>query len=410
MRTTRPTQATITFYTDAVTGRRVPKGTPGAVHNSRKSDMWYAKINGFRVPLQTADEATAWAKLREIQKASRETAAGIRDTYTDAAALPIVEHIDAWLKFVEEKGASEAQLSLLRTRIRYLAGLAGWKRLSDINAESCLSALHKLHKQKFTKDGLTRSAQTRNHYLSHAKQFARFLWETDRLPKHVLLRLHPVSVEDDIRHERRSPSDEEIAIMHAAAPNQPIKRGMTGEQRMLGYRVAMATGLRANELRSLARDSFDLPNRAIWLRAAYDKRKKRTRQPIPGWLAAELQEWFDDGGGLWSGFTKQNPGRLLKEDLIAAGIPPCIEGPDGDLFFDFHSLRHWYCTWAANLPGISPKSLMTLCRHSTPALTMKIYAKARIHDLEAAVDQMPTIQPESAGISPSKPDEQSAIS
>ncbi len=194
------------------------------------------------------------------------------------------------------------------------------------------------------------------------------------------------------------------------APNQPVKRGMTGEQRMLGYRVAVATGLRANELRSLTRDSFDLPNRAIWLRAAYDKRKRRTRQPIPRWLADELQDWFDTGGGLWSGFTQQNPGRLLKEDLIAAGIPPCIEGPDGDLFFDFHSLRHWYCTWAANLPGISPKSLMTLCRHSTPALTMKVYAKARIHDLESAVEQMPAIQPDCAGISPSKPDEQSRIS
>jgi integrase len=398
MRAARPIQVTISRFVHPKTGERVAKSFPGAKRIVEKSETWYAWIHGKRVALDTTDEGKAWENLRAMLRAEKESAAGIRDTYTEAAGKPLSEHITAWIETVKDSGSSEARLALLESRINYLAKLANWKRLSDLTPESCLSALTKISKQIYAHTELTRSAQTRNHYLSHAKQFARFLWETKRLREHIFLRLRPINVELDRRHDRRAPSSAEIAKLFAHAPLQPFRSHMTGIQRVLGYKLAMATGLRASELRSLTRESFDLDNKVVTLRAAYDKRGRKVHQPIPDWLRDELREWFDAGGGLWSGFPKINPGRILQDDLKRAGIAYEIQGPDGPLFFDFHALRHWYVTQLANLPSISPKTLMTLCRHSTPSLTMKVYAKARTQDLENAVSQM-------ANPSPKTPDQ-----
>ena len=109
-------------------------------------------------------------------------------------------------------------------------------------------------------------------------------------------------------------------------------------------------------------------------------------QPLPPWLVTELRAWFDAGGECWSGFPSYFPGKLLKEDLAGAGVAWEAEGPDGPLFFDMHSLRVWYISALADQPGISPKVLMELARHSTPALTLKVYAKAKAQSTRAAVD------------------------
>jgi hypothetical protein len=58
-------------------------------------------------------------------------------------------------------------------------------------------------------------------------------------------------------------------------------------------------------------------------------------------------------------------------------------------FFDFHSLRVWYCTWASNCPGISPKTLQIMARHSDPRLTLKTYARAQQAEVRKVVDQLP---------------------
>ena len=81
-------------------------------------------------------------------------------------------------------------------------------------------------------------------------------------------------------------------------------------------------------------------------------------------------------------FPETYPGRLLKADLEAAGVPYTVPGLSGEpLYFDFHAMRHYYCTWAANLPGISPRTLLALTRHSSVELAMRTYAKVRTEDV-----------------------------
>jgi integrase len=176
-----------------------------------------------------------------------------------------------------------------------------------------------------------------------------------------------------------------LLMAHLEGGTARRRKGMTGPQRALGYRVCMATGLRAGELRSLTRESFDLDAATVRCRAAYSKNRRESVQPIPAWLVAELRAWLDAGGGLWGSFPKVHPGRLLKADLAAAGVPYVV----GGLFFDFHSLRHHYVTWVANHPGISPKTLMELARLSSADLAMKTYAHARRADLHRTVEDLP---------------------
>ena len=69
----------------------------------------------------------------------------------------------------------------------------------------------------------------------------------------------------------------------------------------------------------------------------------------------------------------QTNGRNAGVDLKAAGIAP--ETDSG--IVDFHALRGTYVTHLV-ASGASVKTCQTLARHSTPSLTIGIYAKASL--------------------------------
>ena len=82
---------------------------------------------------------------------------------------------------------------------------------------------------------------------------------------------------------------------------------------------------------------------------------------------------------------------MLRIDLDAAGIPYAVDGPDGPLYADFHSLRHSYLTLGARA-GIDLRTLQELAGHSTPTLTAR-YTHRRLHDLAGAIEQLPSLLP-----------------
>lgn len=395
-RKVRPVHKTVVRYVHPVTGERLSKSTPGAKRVVQKTEAYYARltVGGKRqtIPLGTSDESAAWQTLRELLRRQAEGAAGIRDEYTDHAARPLADHVEAWAESLRDRGVGAAHVERLRSSVIQTADLAGWKRIADLSARGLTAALAQLADRGS-------GPQTCNHHLAYAQQFSRWLWDDRRLREHPLRGVRPAHVEGDLRHARRSPSGEEVGQLFDYLYGPDVRRrgscrswgrdGMTGPQRALGYKVAMATGLRARELRSLSRESFDLDAGTVTLKAAYDKRRRPATQHLPAWLVDELREWFAADGGCWGMFPAHHPGVILKYDLRDAGVAYQTNGPDGPLFFDFHSLRHWYCTQVANQPGISPKTMMTLCRHSNPRLTMKVYAKAKLDQVKAAVAQIP---------------------
>jgi integrase len=346
------------------------------------------------VSLHTTDMGAAWVLLKELLASRSREAEGLADPLLGHARKPLVEHLDDWAAAVLAAGTTTKHADLMRSRVGHLALLADWKRLPDLTVSTAarvLASLLEARTPNMPARYTGRSAQTRNHFLSHLKQFCRWCVHDGRLARHPLLSLTPGSVEADRRHDRRSPTDQEVATLfsHLASPAAKKRSGMSGPQRSLAYQVSMATGLRGGEVRTLTRESFDLGEGSLTVRAAYSKRRRKDTQLLPTWLVAELTTWFAAGGGLWAGFHPKWPGRQLKADLALAGVPFEVKGPDGPLFFDFHALRHWYCSKLASMPGISPKTLMELCRHSSAQLTLSVYAHAQKDQERAAVDLLP---------------------
>ena len=402
----KPIKKSITRY-ETKDGKRVTSTTPGARKIQTLSETYYVRLPAdgryvFR-SLETPDLQLAWHRLNVILLEKKQKELGIFDDASQHASRPISEHIADWLASLKNLPITEKQRRQLVARVSKLADKARWQKLADIKRGSAQAALSILQT-----DGL--SAQTRNHYLSHVHQFVRWLLEEKRITADPLDGLASVSVESDRRHDRRIPTDEEIGILFDHLNDQaPIRKGMVGPCRALAYMTAMASGLRAGELRSLDWAAFNLENGTIRLRAASAKNRRRTMQTIPSWLCQQLQAWKDAGGILWDGFPADWPGRLLKADLAAARqqwidaasstadkakrerSTVClyeVDSHDGPLFWDFHSLRHWYVTQVAGLEGISPSTMQALVRHSDPKLTLQIYAKSKSDQVRTTVDKI----------------------
>ena len=376
-----------------VEGKRCAKSTPGAIKRTELSDSYYAWLkvgNKFtRFPLKTSDLGNAWVELKKLQRRLLMEDAGIKDEYIfQSHRIDFEKHIEDWLATVRSEGVTAKQLHLLGADVRRLKTIAGWTTIADITSSSAKVALGKLQSEH----GL--SAQTRNHYLAHLKQFARWLDRDKRIKDDPLETLQPISVESDRRHDRRCPSDDEIArlLEYLQGPRAKVRRGMTGPQRALGYKISMATGYRAQELRSLTLASFDWDRSEVTVVASYSKRRRTDTQQLPPWLAKEVKAWIDAGGQLWGGFAASYPGRILIADLTAAAVPYSVPGKAGEpLFFDFHAFRHWYVTWAANVPGMSPRTLLALTRLSSVELAMKVYGKGKVDEQKKAVGMLPDI-------------------
>src|SRR6476660_4019125 len=82
---------------------------------------------------------------------------------------------------------------------------------------------------------------------------------------------------------------------------------------------------------------------------------------------------------------------MLRCHLEAAGIAYAVDGPDGPLFADFHSLRHSYLSLGSRA-GIDLRTLQELAGHSTPALTAR-YSHRRLADLAGALGRLPGFLP-----------------
>lgn len=164
-----------------------------------------------------------------------------------------------------------------------------------------------------------------------------------------------------------------------------IRRAMTAEEvkklldacpadRRLAYEVALVTGLRRGELRELKAKHLDAKNGGLRLDAAWTKSRKEGFQPLPGWLTAKLTDSLKNKGPE----SEMLPGLpwdaalAFERDCTRAGVLKMA--PGGKV--DFHALRVAFVTFVME-SGANVKEAQSLARHSTPALTVGIYAKAR---------------------------------
>ena len=101
--------------------------------------------------------------------------------------------------------------------------------------------------------------QTCNHYIRGIKQFSRWLKAQKRTPDDALADLAGFNAATDRRYVRREMTPEEMAyLLRTVETYTTVNHNMPGPDRAMAYRVALRTGFRARELRSLTPASFDL--------------------------------------------------------------------------------------------------------------------------------------------------------
>ena len=240
-----------------------------------------------------------------------------------------------------------------------------------------------------------RSPRTIGAYLQAIKGFTRWLTRHGKLSFDPLITLSKPSTETDRRIVRRYLSHEEWQWLDAVTRKREMRFGMTGIERAMLYSLAIQTGLRSGEIRSLTRGKLHLTSNPpfVMADAGATKNKRAARQYIQPELARELQ--LHVGRKLKGALVFDLPHActmpdMLREDLEAArqawlqtkdDPQERLESDESDFLqsvdsdgerIDFHSLRHTCATWLIH-SGADVKTIQSVMRHADIKLTLDRY-------------------------------------
>jgi integrase len=307
------------------------------------------------------------------------------------SAKLLAVHLEEWASSQTAKDCSKRHVDLLSGRVKRIFNGCGFRFFGDILASKVMTFLDGLRTDTDKKRGI--SCQTFNFYLAALKQFCRWMVKDRRAAESPVNHLDGLNVRTDRRHDRRALAVPELVRLLDAAYRGPVRFTMSGPDRALLYKLGVETGLRAGELRSLTRASFDIDgdNPTVTVEAEYSKRRREDTLPLRRALVAELRNLLAMLAPTAVAFPtmpeRQHVAEMFKADLEAGGIP--YVDADG-LFADFHCLRH---TFISNLArgGIHPKVAQALARHSTITLTMDRYSHTLVEEQSAALAVLPDL-------------------
>ena len=405
--------------------RRAPLNAAGdkIIQYAEHYTAQYFDHNGKRRKAATGchDKATAQQVADRLQSETALRKRGIVNTtqerYAAEARRHLTEHLEDFVQDLHAKGRTERHILATRRHIETIA--------EDCNAE--------------TIDGLTgaavqvaigvlrdagKSLRTCNSYLTSIKALTRWLRKERRAPDDPLTGLSKYNEETDRRHIRREMTpDELVQLLIFTEGYTTANHNLCGPDRAMVYRVATGTGFRAEELRSLTPQSFDLDSDppTVTAEASYSKRRRKDVQPIRRDLAEMLRTWLKGrpAGERIFGNMPGGTARMLRSDLrvarkkwieAAKTVEEREERQQSDFLqyedsagrvIDFHATRHTYISGIV-AGGASVKTAQELARHSTPVLTIGRYSHARLHDLQGALDTLPDLQPQTESEDPDR--------
>lgn len=391
-----------------------------SVYKRTKNDQWggrywyasYRDANGQRRIhcTQTTDKAAALRIANKLEADAALRRDGVIDAAADRIAAeerrPLVDHLRDFCKALEAKGNAAEYIDQTIARAEFIIGKCAATFPKDLTASAVQQAVRSIRDNG-------KSIATANAYLRSIKGLSRWLFRDKRTRDDVLMTLGTGNESSDKRHVRRELSGDEFNwLIHITERRTENGHSLPGPDRAMLYRLAVGTGLRAGELRSLTPTSFDLDSEhpTVTVAAAYSKRRTTDVQPLSKPLAESLRPWLDRRAPderLFARFTKHGA-RTLRGDLAAAR-KAWIEAAKGNKaerkrreesdfleyrnaageVFDFHSFRHSFVSFVVR-GGASVKVAQELARHSSPTLTIGRYSHARLHDLQGALEGLPT--------------------
>jgi integrase len=402
--------------------RVAPLSKDGAgirVQSSTYTVQYYDE-NGHpqRVATRCRDYAAAEQLGRELDSQAMRRRQGLVDPAQErlgkAARSLISEHAAGHVAHLRAVGNTAKHVRTVERHLLTIFKVAGIERLSELKSAAVMFAVSALRApapvEGQRKQKKPASLSTCNAHLRSVKGFSRWLWKQRLMAEDALRDLGLFNAETDRRHVRREMAAEEVRWLLDVTEQRTLpEHGAPGPTRAMCYRLAAATGFRANELRSLTIDSFDLDAAppTCTVEAGYSKRRKRDVQPLPDALIEPLRAWltgFDPGKRVFAGIAGDTA-RMLRGDLAAARkawlaaadkqpepVKEQMQASDFLLYSDrqgrvadFHSLRVLFISRVV-AGGASVKEAQTLARHSTPVLTMNTYSRASLLDVAGAVE------------------------
>ncbi len=394
-------------------GNRQKRGNGDGSVWKRGTRWWmaYYDENGVR---QTRSTGMTERRLAErMLQAELDRLTNIRAGVVDPAAERLSESGRRTIKDTSEafgahlraQGRTERYVARTEREVRDFARDAKIETLAEVTAEKAAEYLEALR-------AAGQSARTRQCRITSVKGFTRWAWREGLRATDPLVGLKRPNPETDRRLRRRVLTVAEWRWLEPTTKRAPERFEMTGPARALLYAVALQTGLRSGELRTLTRSSLHLAGDEpfVVVSAGGTKNRKPARQFVLPALAARLRQHaarLSPGAPVFRLPDAWDMAAMVRADLADARrewIDAAEHAPEeaarrceSDFLtdrdregrvIDFHALRHTCGAWAA-IGGASPKAMQTLMRHSTITLTLDTYGHLLPDEAAQTVGRMP---------------------
>lgn len=285
---------------------------------------------------------------------------------------PIGEIIEEYLQVRGAKGKDGRpwcpQHSIdSRRKLQFWVKVLGLQTLQDISLVGVEKALA----------GMPLSGNTRNRYFFFLAALVNWCIKVRYMPYNPLQGFQ--LYQKDVVYKRAAFTVAELRALLEVTP--PVRR--------VGYQMALLTGMRLGELRSLQVCDLDVEQRIVKLSAGAAKNRREAWFYLPESYMEDLLPTLEGKApqDLLLDLYRRGAERI-REDMARAGV--AWQTPRGIL--DFHSLRATFAT-LLNEYGEDIKVIQDLMRHSSPILTIGKYTKSNEARQRMTIDTLATIVP-----------------
>ena len=344
----------------------------------RVSRTYYGKYQCDGMPrvitlnLGVTEKRIAEKKLQKLfDEAQNETnGSSSAKSFKEAAKLPIIEHLEQFIKGKTALGRTATHLRTIRNAIIRVCNECGWQYLDHINASDF---------ENWRADQ-TIAPKTLNEYLSALNAFTKWLYKRRKIKENPLLDIERVDTRGKQKRLRRALSlAEALRLLNIASPKNKV-----------AYLLALTCGFRRHEIEQLKWSDLHLDTEIpfIAIRAEIAKNRKDDIAVLkPETLKAiqELKALRPDTEYITGNLTRMC---YMRKDWKKANI----EYIDKNGYIaDFHSLRKTFCTFLQKA-GVAPRIVQEAMRHSDPKLTSQTYTDAKQFNMSQAISQIPDLE------------------
>jgi integrase len=353
----------------------------------KRGAVWHADYvdcdgNRIRRSTKMKDKQLAAKVLALWEGGERQVEVGLKQR--TKAGDPIETLLKSYADSLGASGKSLQHIDRTSQLIRSAAAHNGWKKLGDVDA----NGLNR-YSQHLLKDQ-RQAARTVASVITAVRSFCRWCVRNGALAADPTATVQKPSAKTDRRIQRRMILPAEWAWIKKALASSGKKNGQEARERLLMYRLAMETGLRSSELRSLKRSSLQFGSEPhVLVPASVTKNSKDAKQYLSDQIAADLQAFVarkPAGAHVFNVSSRTELARTLRSDIAEARAlwSNSAEGQnhqDSDFLkspnsqgevIDFHALRHTCGAWLV-MQGVTLAEVREIMRHSTITLTVDCY-------------------------------------